>query len=451
MSASLRRRGFAVVAVLLSLGATPSAAAAGPALDQSFGMGGVARVSLPLQVGEGVHPALAPVRQPDGGLLVAARISGDVHEPSDSIIARFDRRGRVDRSFGRSGSRRFLPGFALSSILPLREGRILVAGTANAGENLFGCSGGTFKVMRLLRDGSLDRSFGDAGSVTWRPARLPNGATYPTGAVDQPSATTPLLIPRPDGSLVAAGVVCDRIQSDRPWESGASAGFVWAGFDANGRLDAPPGSDGAHRLAGAQVSGPATAAWRQWLPQRGGNALALETAYDLSVIGRYIVRMRSFSPAEFVDPEPASGWIDVTTNVSALGLDPFVAGRDGGLFIVEADYDRSGPVRIQHVLASGSVDAAYGKGCPQTPAGPISGGAGTSTGGIVATKTAFARLRRHVVSVLYFSPSGCFERRLNIGPTDLILGTPLLQRGFRPVIAATAERTLAAVRLVRAR
>ena len=186
------------------------------------------------------------------------------------------------------------------------------------------------------------------------------------------------------------------------------------------------------------------------MPQRGGKALALATEYDFSVIGRFSLRMRSFSPAEFAYPEPATGWINVTTNASTLALDPFVPARDGGLFIVAANNGDNGPVRILHVLPSGSLDATYGKGCPQTATGPITGASETSTGGLVATRGTFARPRRRVVRILYFSPSGCLERRVNIGPTDLQLGPPLLQRGFRTVIGATAERTLAAVRLVRA-
>jgi hypothetical protein len=402
-------------------------------------------VSLPLRIGEEVYPALAPVRQPNGGLLVSARIpSVDVHGPPEAIIARLDRRGRVDRSFGTNGSRRFrfdFAGFALSSILPLPDGRTLVAGTANAGENLYSCSGGAFTLIRLLRDGSLDRGFGEGGSLTWRPARLPNGMTYSTGALDLPSATGPVLLPRPDGSLVAAGAVCDRIQSDRPWENGFSTGFVWAHFDPDGNLDVPAGSDGAHRLAGAQISD-ANWPWRQWLPQRGGNALAVETGFDAPVGGRYTFKMRSFSAGDFVDPEPVGGWTNVTSARGGLDLDALVPASDGGLFLVGSDYGDAGLVRMQHVLASGSLDPEYAKVCPQPPARHINGAAETSTGGLMATASA---------SVLYFSPAGCFERRLMIRPTDLILGAPLLQRGFRPVIAATAERSLAAVRLVRGR
>ena len=91
--------------------------------------------------------------------------------------------------------------------------------------------------------------FRSGGALTWRPARLPNGVTYPTGVVAQPSASGPVLLAGPDGRVVAAGSVCDRIQSDRLWESGFSTGFVWARFDVDGHIDAPAGSDGGHRLA----------------------------------------------------------------------------------------------------------------------------------------------------------------------------------------------------------
>jgi hypothetical protein len=91
MRTRLRRRQLALVAVMLSASAAPSAAASGRALDKSFGKAGVARVSLPLATWEGVYPALPPVRQPDGGLLVSGEISRDVHEPPEAIIARFDR------------------------------------------------------------------------------------------------------------------------------------------------------------------------------------------------------------------------------------------------------------------------------------------------------------------------------------------------------------------------
>jgi hypothetical protein len=91
-----------VLAVSAGLGAAIRAEAAQLRLDPRFGDGGVARVSFGLGASGQFSGALV-ARQPGGKPLVVGAIEPEEYEPVPAVVARFTRRGRLDRSFGHNG------------------------------------------------------------------------------------------------------------------------------------------------------------------------------------------------------------------------------------------------------------------------------------------------------------------------------------------------------------
>ncbi|MFO1314090.1 MAG: Ig-like domain repeat protein [Burkholderiales bacterium] len=134
------------------------------ALDPGFGAGGIAAV--PLGTGDAQATALAV--QPDGRILVVGSTYTEYHEHGLVFLARFNRDGTIDPSFGRSGTTVFsvIPptppagdvhypdyvdyvGLALQS-----DGRAVVAGGAHSSAGAT-----TVFLLRFDANGSLERDF----------------------------------------------------------------------------------------------------------------------------------------------------------------------------------------------------------------------------------------------------------------------------------------------------
>jgi uncharacterized delta-60 repeat protein len=151
-------------------------------------------------------------------------------------VARFDADGSLDRSFGRrgfvnlgrtrSGTGSSLLGSQAASVTVEPSGKILVAGWRTPprdGEHRFPV------LVRLLPDGSLDRSFGRAGIVS--PRRDPGfGESFADVAVER------------GGRIVAVGAVA---QSPFEFEPGhREPGTLVRAFHPDGRIDRSFGNDG---------------------------------------------------------------------------------------------------------------------------------------------------------------------------------------------------------------
>jgi uncharacterized delta-60 repeat protein len=128
-------------------------------LDSSFGIGGKATLDL-----WGFRDEIKAIAlQPDGKLIVAGRAG----TPGDSGIfglARFNRDGTLDHSFGMSG--KVITDFiyddsVVYSLAIQPDGKIVAAGEAYTSETAY-----DFAVVRYNADGTLDPSFGDGGKVT---------------------------------------------------------------------------------------------------------------------------------------------------------------------------------------------------------------------------------------------------------------------------------------------
>ena len=171
-------------------------------IDRGFGVRGRAAVDL-----GGIEIASAVALQRDGRIVVA----GATSEGDDIAVARLDRDGTPDRSFGRRGRTTIdAGGSEEAAALALRpDGRIVVAGSTSVGRDML--------VARLRRDGSLDPGFGRRGL-----RRVGFGGD--DFAFD--------MALRPDGRIVVAG------------RGGAGQGMAVARLRPGGALDPAFGGDG---------------------------------------------------------------------------------------------------------------------------------------------------------------------------------------------------------------
>ena len=124
-------------------------------LDQSFGTGGKVTITF-----TGNDSANGVAIQ--GNKIVVAGTTFLVNGNEDVAVARLNKDGSLDTSFGTGGETTFAFGsspFITVSAVAIQADRILVAGGGNSGGNT------DFAVARLTRDGSLDPSFGTGGET----------------------------------------------------------------------------------------------------------------------------------------------------------------------------------------------------------------------------------------------------------------------------------------------
>ena len=189
-------------------------------LDSSFGKSGKVVTDL----GGGVDYIKEMVLQPDGKILLAARLDAPQGQPSNYSfgLVRLYSDGSIDTTFGNQGIVRtsftnfsaiYTPS-ALSRDIALQpDGKIVLAGDV-------GYSATTqhdFALTRYHTDGSLDQSFGSGGLVV----------TDFAGGYDSARA----VMIQSDGKIVAVGVV-------------GNGDFGLARYNTNGGLDPAFGVDG---------------------------------------------------------------------------------------------------------------------------------------------------------------------------------------------------------------
>jgi uncharacterized delta-60 repeat protein len=134
--------------------------------DPGFGAGGIAQTAFPQGAADAFDVAVAP-----GGKLVAVGFAfkgGDAQDSSLFAVARFLPDGRLDPSFSRDGHVTVDFGYAddlAEAVAVQPDGRIVVAGTG-ARNHLRTLD--DFAIARLRDDGRLDRSFSGDGRRTVR-------------------------------------------------------------------------------------------------------------------------------------------------------------------------------------------------------------------------------------------------------------------------------------------
>lgn len=182
-------------------------------LDASFGSGGKVTTDF-LNI---FDQANALALQPDGKI-VAAGITGDQMTRADFALARYNSDGSLDSSFGSGGKvvTDFVGGVDAAGGIALQpDGRIVAAGASFVGMI------GDFALVRYNSDGSLDASFGAGGKVTTDFFGLSDGAK-----------AVGLL---PDGRIIVAG---------SSFRSSTITDFALARYNSDGSLDTSFGAGG---------------------------------------------------------------------------------------------------------------------------------------------------------------------------------------------------------------
>jgi uncharacterized delta-60 repeat protein len=190
-------------------------------LDSTFGAGGEVFTDL----GFGSRASSVAI-EPNGKIVAAGQgITGGGCFPDtacfDFGLARYNRDGSLDESFGSSGKVFTDFGQSFDQALDMTiapRGKIIAAGESDA------AGSDDFALARYNRDGSLDQSFGSGGKVL---------TDFASGSYDQASA----LARMPDGKLVAVGI------GGFPLETGNFDG-AFARYNRDGSLDGRFGSNG---------------------------------------------------------------------------------------------------------------------------------------------------------------------------------------------------------------
>jgi uncharacterized delta-60 repeat protein len=196
-------------------------------LDMSFAKRGRAAVGFPGGVGQ----ISAMVVQPNGRILAVGSVSPPAPATPATALVRLTRDGKRDKSFGRGG--RVVTDFSdeigegAFDVALQPDGRIVIVGAVPSPGRDY-----DFFVARYLKNGRLDESFGDGGSVL----------TDFSG--DRDYAVRVALLA--DGKILAAGYITD---------SASHSEFAVARYDANGGLDESFGEGGKKILDFGDSSG----------------------------------------------------------------------------------------------------------------------------------------------------------------------------------------------------
>jgi uncharacterized delta-60 repeat protein len=162
MSRTLRFIAAIVSSCLLAMALSAVAVAAPGDVDRTFGREGVVDIESPPPVDYAVPVDM--VVRPDGGIYVlqaAQRCPGPAGCVWEALVSGFLSSGAVDHSFGADGTSKAIGpagGFQLGERASLAlgpDGRLVVAWT----------EGGKLALARLDRNGGLDSSFGAGGTI----------------------------------------------------------------------------------------------------------------------------------------------------------------------------------------------------------------------------------------------------------------------------------------------
>lgn len=354
---------LAVAAVLAGCATAGPAAAHGPAgpgaLDRTFSHDGLLRDRF----GAYAVRTLAAAGAPDGSTTVLAE-----GEPP-GIVARYTRRGRLDRSFGDGG---VLRGAALQG--GGNDGFVAIARTPDGGFVLAGHHrADLFAVLKLDSHGRPDPSFGTDGL-----------AVVPTGHY---LSVLPEVLVRPDGSIIVAALAWQNILSPQT-----------IGLLALDRTGKPVDSFG----TGGTVFYPAPRAGPASYRDGSGSHLLLTPAGRILIVsstgreGR--VELAALRPNGFPDPTFAQGGVREIGTSFAGGLSDVALDDAGRILLAGTDPGgRRNTAGVVRLGPNGDVDPTFGDGglAATDRHAPSAGGLAIGSLGRVALALTLSRVRGH--------------------------------------------------------
>ncbi len=288
-------------------------------LDPTFGTDGV--VTTPIT--SGADQAHALIMQPDAKL-VAAGFSGGF-PASEFAVVRYAPDGSLDATFGSGGVATTAIGTSAEAhgAVLQPDGKVVLAGYAQTGGTY------VFALARYLPDGTLDGTFGSAGTVT-----------TPIGSVE---AFGLAAILQPDGKVVVAG--------------GADTRIALVRYQVDGTLDATFGSGGIVTTAAG-----ASAAAAALVRQPDGKLVVAGTRATVT-IDRDVLLVRYHADGT---PDTAFGSGGVVTTSIRRPDDAMVLALQSDGKLVAGGRSSDEATGYDFVLVryrpDGSIDASFGTG-----------------------------------------------------------------------------------------
>jgi len=230
-------------------------------LDGSFGSGGIVLTDFPDSPSDRAQDAAL---QPDGGIVVLARIATSFASSYDALI-RYTAAGVPDATFGGGP----VPAGGVGVVVA-PGGRILVRGGAASPSD-----DSDFAVFAFNPDGSVDRTFGRRGQTQTNFGTSSESGAGARGASD----VADMLAVAPDGSILVAGT-SDALPAVAP---GATR-LALARYDADGKPDLRFGDRG--RILAA--FGPDQSRVTGLAVDVAGNVVAAVSANSAFTLARFV-------------------------------------------------------------------------------------------------------------------------------------------------------------------
>jgi uncharacterized delta-60 repeat protein len=316
------RRVVLFLAILVAAAMLPAAlSAARGDLDPTFGSGGKVTTDF-----GGSEIGWAVAAQRDGRVVVAGGRSESASD--DFVLARYASKGVLDRSFDEDGkvATDFDGRFDWASDVAIQgDGKIVAAGRSFLGEAE--ADGADIALARYNRDGSLDESFGDGGTVltTFEPAGIAGASA---------------VVIQADGKIVAGGHA----------GGGPEADFALARYLPNGELDESFGE-------GGQVTTPVSAV-TDWLlalaVQPDGKLVA--AGYSYESLSRGHIALARYDEDGSLDPTfDGDGMVVASFLPAGMVGGEALLQRDGKLIV-------AGIGGVSRFNGDGSLDRSFGAG-----------------------------------------------------------------------------------------
>jgi uncharacterized delta-60 repeat protein len=329
-------------------------------LDASFGSGGTVLTSMSMAGGDD-EALWALAVQPDGKIVGVGQARTDAGG-FDSLIARFTTNGTLDATFGQAGRVVIpvAPGAAFDTVQAVAidgKRRIGAAGLADMPAE---AGGRNFAAVRLLKNGSLDRTFDGDGIVTTAIGPGTSREGVNEMAIDA------------SGRIVVGGVS----------NMGPGLGrqnFALARYNSNGSLDASFAGDGIVTTAVASADG--SDGIVSVAIDAGGRIVAGGWAFSGTGKGFFDLALARFNPDGSLDASFGGGGTviapagpgDSDDDLESLVILPngkIVVGGQAAAH--EAFID--GDFMVARFDADGTPDATFGPGGVQlTPLAPRGG------------------------------------------------------------------------------